>query len=382
MSWLPEATVTINGTNYNSLAIANVQIGYGRTSIWEQARAGYARIQILNDNGSSYNFDMNQSVTIKVHNSSGVDVTLFTGIITQVDNVIQANGAIKTVAVHQITALAPFAAMNRKTVGSSDYPKESDTARITRILNECGVTIDTVDSPSIYEFKTRSASPTNGYSLASEYAQQAFGYLYETADGKVGFANESRRTLDVASNGYTVLPNNYVLWNSVKSQKSLNEVLNYVTVSYRAGTEIAQSTGSQASYGLIAAQVSTDLHNQTDAATQAERYVTLRSLPRTSLDSFTIQLDSDNVSDANRDKLLNMRMGFPLQFTSLPAAIKNSTYQGFVEGWTINFTRYQYQLTLTTSDSIYSLTPTRWQDVSATLKWQDVDAALQWANYN
>jgi len=381
MTWLPNATVTIGGTNYDSLAIANVQIGYGRSTIWEQPRAGFARIQILNDTNASYNFDMNQEVIVKVHNSSAVDTVIFTGFITQVDNVIQANGSIKTVAIHQITALAPFAFMNRKTVGSSDYPKESDTDRITRILNECGVTIDTIDSPSIYEFQTRSASPANGYTLAAEYAQQAFGYIYETASGKVGFANESRRTLDVGTNGYNVIPNNYVLWDSVKSQKSLNEVLNYVTVGYRAGYEIAENSGSQASYGKIAAQISTELHNQSDAITQAERYITLRALPRTSLDSFTIQLDSDNVSAANLDKLLNMRIGFPLQFTSLPNAIKNSVYQGFVEGWTINFTRYQYQLTLTTSDSIYSLTPTRWQDVSATLKWQDVDPTLQWLAY-
>jgi len=382
MAWTPQPTITINGTNRKSITLHDVQIRYGRTSVWEQSRASYALISILNNTNTDYGFDMNQSVSIKVKNVAGTDVTIFTGKITSTANAIAGSGTIGTNAIQTITAVGPFAEMSRKLIGDSSYPKEYDTDRMTRIFTEAGVTIDTVDTPSIYEFKIRSADTKDAYTIAADYAQQADGYIYETATGTVGFANESRRFIDQRDNGYLVIPNNYILWNSVSSEKTLADIMNSITLSYRAGTVSSDDTTSQATYGKVAGSITTELHNSTDAQTQSDRYLTLRAYPRTSLSSFTIPIDSANVSDANRDKFISMIMGKPIQITTLPIPIKNTTYKGMVEGYSFSINQFQMVMTLNTTDYTYSVTPTRWQDVLATTKWSDVTSTIQWTTYD
>jgi hypothetical protein len=381
MGWTPQPTVTINGTNRKSITLQNVEISYGRSGVWEQARAGYAIMTILNT-GTDYGFDMNQSVSIKVKNSVGTDVTVFTGKISSVDNGLAASGSIGSLSTQTITAVAPFADMSRKLIGDSNYPKEYDTDRMTRILTEAGVTIDAVDTPAIYEFMVRDALLTDAYTLAADFAQQADGYIYETASGKVGFANESHRFNYVNSNGYTIIPNNYILWDSVSSRKTLADIMNSIVVTYRAGSATSDDTTSQTTYGKVAGSVTTTLHNLADAQIQADRYITLRAYPRTSLSSFTIPIDSANVSDANRDKFISMSMGFPVQISSLPIAIKNTVYRGFVEGYSFSINQYQMVMNLLTTDTAYSMTPTRWQDVSASLIWSAVGSTVQWTTYD
>jgi len=382
MPWTPQPTVTINGTNRKSITLHDVQISYGRSSVWEQARASYATMTILNSTNTDYGFDMNQSVSVKVKNSAGTDVTIFTGKITSVDNQLAASGSIGSLATQTITAVGPFAQMSRKLIGDTSWAKEMDTARMTRIFTDAGVTIDTVDSPSIYEFKIRDAAVADAYSLAADYAQQADGYIYETSTGTVGFANESHRFNYVQSNGYTTIPNNYILWGSVASQKTLADIMNSIIVTYRAGSATADDTTSQTTYGKVAGSVSTDLYNLADAQIQADRYLVLRAYPRTSLSNFTIPIDSSNVSDANRDKFISMSMGFPIQISSLPMAIKNTVYRGFVEGYSFSINQYQMVMNLATTDYTYSMTPTRWQDVSATLIWSAVGSTVQWSTYD
>ena len=382
MAWTPQPTITINGTNRKSITLHNVEISYGRTSVWEQSRASYARISILNNTNTDYGFDMNQTVSIKVKNVAGTDVTIFTGKITSTSNAIAGSGTIGTSAIQTITAVGPFAQMSRKLIGGSAYPKEYDTDRMTRIFNEAGVTIDTVDTPSIYEFQIRDGNTKDAYTIAADYAQQADGYIYETATGTVGFANESRRFIDQRDNGYLTIPNNYILWNSVSSEKTLADIMNSISLSYRAGNVSADDTTSQTTYGKVAGSVTTELHNSTDAQVQADRYLALRAYPRTSLSSFTIPIDSSNVSDANRDKFISMTMGKPIQITTLPIPIKNTTYKGMVEGYTFSINQYQMLMTLNTTDYTYSVTPTRWQDVLATTKWSDVGSTIQWTTYD
>jgi hypothetical protein len=381
-NWNPQPTVIINGVAHTSLSLWDVKVSYGRSSIWEQSRASYANISILNTTGTDHGFDMNQMVIVKVKNSAGADVTLFTGKITSVDNSINASGISATAAIQTITAVGPFSDMSRKVIGGSHWPKEDDDVRMTRIFTDAGVAVDVVDTPGIYEFMAITPPVTDAYSLAATYATQAFGYIYETPAYEVGFANESRRFVDARDNGYFVIPESYILWGDVASQKTLADITNSIVVSYRAGSRSADDLTSQTTYGIVGASITTELHDSADAQVQADRYVTLRAYPRTSLSSFTVQVDSSAVTNVDRDKFLAMAMGEPIEIFNLPIAIKNTTYKGFVEGYTFSINRYQTSLTLTTSDFTYSVTPTRWQDVDPADIWSGVNPAIQWDTYD
>jgi hypothetical protein len=382
MTWLPNATVTVGGTSYSAETLWNATITYGRTNVWQQARAGYASVGILNQNNVHNLFQINDSLVITIDDSTGAPITVFTGIVTDIQNEVNAGGAIADVVVQTITAVAPFAFMARKIVGTTAYPKEYEDDRITTILTEAGVTIDVVDTPPIYEFTARAANPTDAYSLAAYYAQMAFGYIYETTDGKVGYANESHRLNDVQANGYLTIPESYILTSGVSSNTTLNDLTNDVLLSYKANATVtAEDLTSIAIYGRQAASITTELEKTAEAQYQADRYVNLRSNPQTNLSSFTIQLDSSFVTAADLDELLSMYLGKPIQILNLPTGIIKNTYRGFVEGWRLVFNQYQAAMALTTTDSSLSIVPTRWQDVDPTQQWQDVDPTVPWYAY-
>lgn len=382
MTWNPNGTVTVDGVDFTGDTLGTVSINYGRQNIWEQPRAGYAQVEILNLDNSDNHFEVNDSLTISVEDSTAANQTVFTGIVTDISNTVQASGSGGDVVIQTLTAISPFAQMARKVVGTSSYPKEYDDDRMTTIFTEAGVTIDVVDTPPVYEFTSRSASPADAYSLASYYAQMAFGYIYETTDGKVGYANESHRSLEVASVGYWDIPKSYILWQGIASNRTLNDIINSIVLSYKANATVtADSASSISSYGEVAGSIQTELENLVEAQYQADRYIALRSTAQTSLSEFVIQLDSPTVSSADLDDFIGIYMGKPIQIQDLPIPISEATYRGFVEGWSLTFSQYQAAMTLRTSDAALSIVPTRWQDVSASLIWSAVDPTLQWFAY-
>jgi hypothetical protein len=284
MTWKPNGTVTINGNVYTNQTLWNVQISYGRSNVLDQSRAGFANVQLLSTDGTHYNIQLNDTMVIEVENSTATDVTVFTGKVTDVRSDISASGAIATAVITTVTAIAPFGQMSRKIIGEVSYPKEYDDDRMDRILTEAGVTIDVVDTPGVYEFTARAANPTDAYTLATYYAQMGFGYVYETQSGAVGYANESRRLNEVQDNGYFTIPEDYILWSGVSSNRTLNDLINSVILTYKANaTKTASDAGSIATFGIVSSKISTELEDGDEAQIQADRYITLRAIPQTNL---------------------------------------------------------------------------------------------------
>ena len=374
MTWNPNATVTIASNDFTGNTLNGLAIHYGRPTIWQQARSSYATIDILNTTNVNNNFEINDPVVVTVQDSDGTTITVFTGVITDISAQIAASGSNATVAVETITAVGPFAQMSRTTVGKTDYPKEYDDDRINRILTEAGVTIDVVDTPGVYELTERDINPIDAYTLSTYYAQMCFGYMYETKTGAVGYANESRRTLDVEASGYLDIDEGYINWRGINSRKSIADILNRIILFYKDNAQVtADDTASIASYGLYEATISTELHNLDEAQNIADRYVSLRSQPEYNFSSFNINLDNPNLLAADLDALINIEMGTAIQIDNLPNAISHISYQGFVEGWDLVINEMQASLTITSSDSTYSVVPIRWQDVDPTTQWDDLD---------
>jgi hypothetical protein len=382
MTWAIDPSVQINGTNYTSSTLNGVSINYGRSVIWEQPRAGYASIQILNKTNSPLSIQLNDPVTIAVDSSAGSPITVFTGKVQSISNNVQALGVIGKVVVHTVTAISPMADMARVITHTSGFPKEYDDDRLDRILTASGVTIDVVDTPGVYEFTASTAQPSDCYYWASFYAQMAFGYIYDTTDGKVGYANESRRTVDAATNGYLTIPEDVILYRGVNSEINLNNLLNKIRLEYKANAVVtSESTSSIASYGEQAADIKTELEDGAQAQFQADRYITLRSTPQTVLRNFTVQLSSPTITNAVLDDLLAVYMGLPIQVSDFPAGVYSGIFRGFVEGWNLSISENSASLNLNVTKNTLSITPTRWQDVSPTLIWNDVDPAVEWADY-
>jgi hypothetical protein len=115
-----------------------------------------------------------------------------------------------------------------------------------------------------------------------------------------------------------------------------------------------------------------------DAEEQADFYLGLRAFPQPQFKEITFPLANGELDDTDRDALLNVFMGLPLDITNLPANITNSRFQGFVEGWTFQAGYNQLNLTLTLSPTEYSIITTRWDRVNAAETWNTINASLEW----
>lgn len=381
MAWNPEPTVTIGGTDYTGKSLNGVSINYGRTNVWEQARASFATIELINLTDAIETFNLNDEVVIKVQNSSGIDKTVFTGNLSDITNLSAFSSSNVKVSIHRISALGPFAKMSRAITGGS-WPKEYDDDRMDRIFTAAGVPVNVVDTPGIYEFTSINHTAQDCYNLAAYYSTMALGYIYENTLGEVGFANESRRTNEADTNGYFQIPSGSILTAGVTSSKTFTDVANDIELEYKANAKVSGTNATSiTNYGIRAMDIITELEQMSQAQDQLDRYLALRSIPRTSLSQFSVQLDVDALSTSQRNTLIELYMGKPIEIQGLPSAIYNGTYKGFVEGWNLVINREQATLTINSTEAAYSLVPERWQDVLATLEWEDVGAAIQWQDY-
>ncbi|MFZ9893127.1 MAG: hypothetical protein ACO3E4_05635 [Candidatus Nanopelagicaceae bacterium] len=382
MTYSPNAIVTIGATNYTDKTINGVSISFGRSQIWEQARASVATVSLVSPNGTAIAVDIDSTLTVSIEDSVGDPVTIFTGKVSQVNNSIAANGEVGVLTVTTIQAYGPFAQMSRTVINATAFPKEYDDDRMDRILTAAGVTIDIVDTPGVYELTAKDNGRTDAYSLAAQYAQMVSGYIYETTDYKVGYANEARRLNDIQDNGYTNLDLDAILSAGLQSSRTRSNIINSLTLKYKNDQSVSASDASSISlYGVSASTLTTELEQTVEAQALANRYINLLSLPETSLGAISIQLANPNVSSVQLDALIAMRLGFPISLTGLPDAIYEDGYVGFVEGWNWTINRWSAQLNLTTTEATLSIAPTRWQDVDPATAWEDVDVAVQWYEY-
>ena len=406
--WTPEWQLTINGGgDYTNLTLSNLTITSGRQDIYSQPYAGYCNVEIINLDLSPIEIDINDQINIKVKDSTGTYVNVFGGYVSDID--VEVTQASSTAISERIRVIA-LGALSKlpKTLTEGVLSKDFDGDQIYAILSEAlfdtwnevpaaetwaGYTPTTtwenaensglgeIDQPGDYELTSRSSSTTDIYSLVSSLATSGLGYLYEDSQGRIGYADSTHRSEYLAANGYVDLTGNHALSRGIRTTKRSGDVRNNVTITYKANAqESASDAESIGIYGQQAYEITTSLENGADALSQAEFYLALRSFPEAQFKSITFPLTSPEIDDTDRDALLEVFMGLPVNISDLPLNITNGQFQGFVEGWTFSAGYNALYLTLTVSPTAYSLQSTRWNGVSAAETWNSIDAGLEWIN--
>lgn len=404
--WTPEWNLTINGGgSYTNLALSNLTITSGRTDIYSQPRAGYCSVEIINLDQSPIVIDLNDSVSIQVKDSTGAFVNLFGGTVTdlQVEVISTGTGGINEVI--RVTALGALAKLT-KTLTDGVLSKDFDGDQIYTILSQAlfntwnevpaatawntydatttwanaeNSGLGSIDQPGNYELTSRSSSTIDMYSLVANLATSGLGYLYEDAQGRIGYADSTHRSQYLAANGYVVLSGNHALARGIRTIRRTGDLRNTVTIEYKANAqESATSAESVALYGPQAEIINTSLEHDYDALAQAEFYLGIRAFPQDVFESLTFSLANPEIDDADRDHLLNVFMGQPLDVTDLPLNMVNGRFQGFVEGWTFRAGFNRLDLTLNVSPTAFSLQSMKWNDVGALETWQTINPATEW----
>lgn len=404
--WTPEWSVTINGGgDYTNVTLANLTITSGRQDIYSQPYAGYCNVEIINLDQSPIVMDINDQISIKVKDSTGTFVNVFGGYVTDID--VEVTQASSTALSERIKVIA-LGALSKlpKTLTTGVLSKDFDGDQIFAILSEAlfntwnevppattwatytptttwvnaeNSGLGDIDRPGDYELTARSSNTTDIYSLVSSLATSGLGYLFEDSQGRIGYADSTHRSEYLNANGYTDLTGNHALARGIRTQKRSGDIRNTVTITYKANAQqTASNAASIATYGQQAYEITTSLENASDATAQANFYLGLRAFPEAQFRSITFPLSSPEIDDADRDALLEVFMGMPVNITDLPSNITNGQFQGFVEGWTFSAGYNALYLTLTVSPTAYSIQSIRWNGVSGSETWNTLSPTLEW----
>ena len=406
-AWNPDWAVEVNGLgDITDLVISNLTITSGRSDIYSQPVAGYCRFTILNLTQSATGFDVNDSVVIKVKDSSGVYVPLFGGDVTDIDVTVQTGEPAITQAI-TVTALGALAKLP-KTLTQGVLSKDFDGDQIYEILSQVlfanwnavpaalewvnydatttwenaeNAGLGEIDRPGDYELTARSAQTIDVYSLVAALARSGLGYIYEDSSGRIGYADSTHRSQYLADNGYAFVDGGWAYAAGIATSRRLGDLRNEVTITYKNNAqETASDAASIALYGYQAENIVTSIENKADAESQAEFYLDIRAYPQDQFKSITFPLTNSNIPDVSRDQALNIFMGLPIDIEDLPLNIAEGRYQGFVEGWTWTSRFNALDLTIIVSPVAFSLQAFRWNSVPITETWNTISPTLDWNN--
>lgn len=410
-SYEPYPTVEIDGgIFYPDNTLSSVRISAGRRDVLNQPEPSYASIELWTDANSPLDVELSDSLTVSINKGTTGTQTIFTGTISDISISLPEYGDIGSIARYSVTAVGALALLNKRLAGTAGYSKEFDGTRILNILTEAFVTewddlgtvttwaqlpntvswasydatsealvnnlTANIDVPGQYELTAYAADEANAYELAKDAAQSGRGVLWEDGLGALHYDDYASRALATPYE----LTADELLANGLSSNSQWGEIVNDVTIVYKNGqTANAQDQQSKILYGQLAGSKTTVLENGTDAQEQAEAYLYSRAYPRNYPAVFTVPLHSPTVSDATRDQLTAVYSGLRVSTNALPAVF-GQTFDGFVEGWEWNLTRYTADLALFVSAYSETYESQIWLQVPNTTTWNTYNSATIWEN--
>jgi hypothetical protein len=403
----PSWKLTVDGVDYTDVTIANVSHNAGRKDIYSQPTASYLQCSILALNGQTYDFDVNDGISLQIKDSTNTYVSLFGGNITDLIVEVGETGAKATEIRYTIIALGALSRLSKEVYNDSlaqDFDGDQIFAllgaALTNSWNEVSaaqtwagydptitwanaenIGLGEIDQPGLYEMENRAANPDTIYNIASQIAKSAFGYLYEDNEGNIGYADADHRQTYLAANGYVELTGHHAIGKGLKTATKSGDIRNDIYINYGnnfGSQETASSAASIATYGYRAETINSSIHDATNAQEVADRYIAQRAFPQPIFDTITFPITNDEIDDADRNALLGIFMGQPINITNLPTQISGGEFEGYVEGWSWSSSYNQLFLTINLSPVSFSQVAMRWNTVPATEAWNTLSNTLTW----
>jgi hypothetical protein len=407
--WSPVWLVEIDGVAYTNAVLANLTIRSGRTNIYEQAQAGYVNLELLDVNQAIVPVKINSTIGVSVKDSTNTFVPIFGGNVVDIGLEVRDVGSTMFTQTYSITALGALSRLP-KFIYTDALARDYDGDQVFQVLSQilfqtwaqvpgaltwatyeptvtwaqAGNTgIGEIDRPGNYDLAARggASDPIDAYSLVSALATSGLGYIYEDAQGRIGYADSTHRTTYLAANGYVDLDANHARAAGLRIETRVGDVRNAITIKYGANSTSdvsASDSASIATYGNLAQIITTTLHDGADATAQAAFYLSLRANPEPIFSSITFDLTNPEIDNSDRDNLIGVFMGEAIALNNLPLNMNSGTFQGFVEGWSFQASYNRLSITLLLSPLAYSLQAMRYNDVPITERYNSVSPTLEW----
>jgi hypothetical protein len=405
--WNPIWRVTIDGIIYTNYALSNMKIVSGRTNIYEQAQAGYLSLNLINLEQTQVDIQINDSVTIELQDSNTVFIPIFGGTVVDVEITVAETGNVATTQQISIVALGALSRL-QKALTNGVLTQDFDGDQIYEILGDLllnnwsevpaavqwqtydptttwanaeNVGLGEIDRPGDYELAARSSDRTTVYSLVSALATSGLGYIYEDAQGRISYASSTHRLDYLNANGYVDLSAQDALGSGISIQSRVGDVRNNITLKYGANSnseKTSQDLDSMALFGTLSQIITTTVKHAVDAQNQADFYISIRAYPAFMFQEITFELTNSNMTNGDRDSLIDVFMGMPVRLSDLPLNMSAGTYLGFVEGWTLNTNYNRVSVSLIMSPLEFSLIAQKWESVNPAEAWNTVSNTLEW----
>ena len=406
-AWSPDWKLTVAGVDYTDIAISDIAHQAGRSDIYQQPNPSYIQVSFVALSGQTLPFDINDSLSLQVKNSAGTYVNLFGGDITDLTVSVQQTGGIATVVEYSVLAMGSLVKL-AKELYSGTISQDEDGNQIYDLLssvllgtwndvpaastwatysatetwaNALNLGLGEIDTPGLYTMENRAAQVDTIYNIASIIANSAFGYLYETNNGDIGYADADHRQNYLLTNGYVDLDANHALGQGLSTITRSGDIRNDVYINYGnnfGSQETATSATSIATYGYKAESIQSVLHSAVDAQAVADRYIAQRAFPQPAFQSITFPITNPEIDNSDRDNLHGVFMGQPLNIQNLPDQISGGEFEGYVEGWSWSTRFNELFLTINLSPVAFSQFATRWDTVPIGETWNTLSATLTW----
>ena len=397
--WKPEPTVTIGGVSFTGQTVDSVRIERGRRTPYEVPRAGYASFQ-LRDVGDMAEIRVGQEVVITMNNTSGAPTTIFTGLLSDWSaSTVATRG--DPVVRYRVQAVGPLALLNRRVTFFDGRPPENDGERVLAAVRGAETTWEEVsfslrwqDAEGTWETFAGidtslindgvfalaalggSDSGYNALQVAQEAGFSGEGTLFESADGRIGYANADRRFANERA-GFIDVPASQLSVEGLGWRSELAEITNRVTLEYDGGAVVSDDPFSIVEFGLYERQISTRLLNLNNARARARDFVSRHSTPLEVIEELRFNLFA--VDGFLRDVLFDADVNAAIRVSDIPRRVGFRLFEGFVEGLTLNVGEFSASLTLNVSDKTLSVASRRWGQIDPTWTWSDLIPS-EWRN--
>jgi hypothetical protein len=406
-AWSPDWKLTVGGVDYTDITIADVQHQAGRSDIYQQPLPSYIQVTLVALNGQTLPFDINDSLDLQVKDSSAAYVTLFGGDITDITVQVRDTGGAATVVEYTLLVMGSLAKLTKE-IWNDNISQDEDGNQISTVLSSVlsGTWNDVpaatqwqtyeattqwqdaenqglgeIDTPGLYTMSAQSNLTDTVYNVVSNIANSAFGYIYEENNGNIGYADADHRQTYLAANGYVELSANHALGAGLSTIMRSADVRNDIYINY-GNNYNSQVTATDATsiqtYGYKAESINSLVHGSGDAQVIADRYIAQRAYPQPAFQSITYPITNSEIDNADRDDLLGIFMGMPIDISNLPTQISGGQFQGYVEGWSWSTRFNELFLTINVSPTAFSQESMRWNAVPVGEAWNTVDPTLTW----
>jgi hypothetical protein len=405
--WNPDWKLIVSGVDYTDIAISDIQHQAGRDDIYSQPNPSYVQISLVALNGQTLPFDINDSLDLQVKDTSGTYVSLFGGDITDVTVEVGATGSVATVVEYNIIAMGSLARISKE-IWEGNIPQDEDGDQIYNILSSVllgswndvpsastwatynatetwlqaiNLGLGEIDQPGLYTMQHQPDTTDTIYNVVSDIANSAFGYIYEDNAGNIGYADADHRQTYLLANGYVDLDAGHALGAGLSTVMRSGDVRNDIYINYGNNynsQETATDAASIALYGYKAETINSRVHGAVDAQEIADRYIAQRAYPLPKFQSITFPITNPEIDNADRDALLGVFMGMPINLDNLPIQISGGSFEGFVEGWSWSTRFNELFLTINVSPTAFSQVAMRWNSVPIGESWNTLSNTLTW----